>query len=63
MERSSPPIATITSIGGRLVSSLWFSIVALIAFYGKENIVVATLSSRYANDVVISMRRGRAHLE
>lgn len=63
MERSSPPIATITSIGGRLVSSLWFSIVALIAFYGKENIVMATLSFRYANDVVISMRRGRAHLE
>lgn len=49
MERSSPPIATITSIGGRLEPSLWFSIVALIAFYGQKNIVMATLSSRYAN--------------
>lgn len=65
MERSSPPIATITSIGGRLLPSLWLSIVALIAFYGKKNIVMATLSSHYANDIAvdISMRRAHSHLE
>ncbi len=48
IDRSSPPRATMTLMGGRVLLASWVSMVALIAFYKKEKGGCQLLDSQYS---------------